>query len=281
MHIDGYFDPDSASDLDVALARLQEAVVVDPTYSGAWYDLGLVHKWRREWPESLACNQRAVATRPRPEEEDPACWNGGIAATALHDWAAARELWRGYGVNIPDGEGPIDGRFGMTSVRLLSGEGVWGQRLDPARVLLDSIPLPESGNRSGDIILIDGAPEGERIVQGRRFPMFPAILTWARSAVPTTQIDLAADSDDVDDLARALVEADLPAENWTSSIVVHCPACSKGSIDLSEPGHDHGAPPDSGPSRIGCSGHIGEVEAFVISWCAARGINLIGIAEVG
>ena len=73
------------SDLEQAEACSRQALAMDPSLYGAWFDLGLVHKWRREWSECLACNRRAAEFLPSDETGDPAYWNAGIAATAIED----------------------------------------------------------------------------------------------------------------------------------------------------------------------------------------------------
>src|ERR1700743_3320407 len=93
-----------AGDLDGALGFYQQAIDLIPAYSPVLYNMGLIFKWRRQWIQCLDFNERP-ARRLRDSEGEPAWWNLGIAATALHRWAVAREAWRRYGVPIPDGEG--------------------------------------------------------------------------------------------------------------------------------------------------------------------------------
>src|SRR5690606_754713 len=82
-------------DLSGAEECYRRALALDEQLGGAWFDLGLVHKWRKEWAESLSCNKRAAALVPESAEGEPAFWNAGIAATALHDWDSARWAWAG------------------------------------------------------------------------------------------------------------------------------------------------------------------------------------------
>jgi hypothetical protein len=78
----------------------------------------------------------------------------GIAATALHDW--------------PEAAATACVRLNPQS----SGEVVWGERLDPARLVILNVPLPESRHRFRDIILNDGAENGTRAVGGIQVPVF-------------------------------------------------------------------------------------------------------------
>lgn len=194
-----------------------------------WFDLGLEAKRAHDWPESRRCNQRAVDIDPSNEG---AWWNLGIAATALHDWAEARRAWKRFGVEIPDGSEET-GTLGMVAcVRLnpgTSGEVVWGERIDPARMVLASIPLPESGRRFRDIILHDGAPNGTRDFHGERVPVFDELTVWRQSAYRTfrTVLDLP-DAAAADQLTAICEERGLGLEDW-STIRWICGECSRGN----------------------------------------------------
>jgi hypothetical protein len=103
-------------------------------------------------------------------------------------WEQARAAWRGFGIEVPDGDGPINLPCGYCPIRLNpdgQGEVVWAHRLDPARASLTSIPFPESGYRWGDVVLNDGAPVGYRQVEGREVPVFNAIQLLQRSPFAT------------------------------------------------------------------------------------------------
>src|SRR5919204_1203646 len=133
-----------------------KAIELDPEYEHPWFNLGLIYKRRRDWANCARCNSRAGELNPKPE--NPAWWNLGIAATALRDWDLARQAWISYGVRLPAGDGPIEADFGWAPVRI-DPEGepevVWGRRIDPARVVIENIPFPESGHRHGDVVLDD------------------------------------------------------------------------------------------------------------------------------
>ena len=81
---------------------LHEALRRDPTNAPALFDLGLLAKQRRDWPLSIKYFRSLstviddlIASDPDVDvgDERPEWWNIGIAATALHDWALAREAW--------------------------------------------------------------------------------------------------------------------------------------------------------------------------------------------
>ena len=215
---------------DLAERHYQEAIDLDPKYEPAWFNLGLVYKRRRDWPNCRRCNLEAAELDPRPQQ--PAWWNLGIAATALSDWDTARRAWRGYGLSIAGGEGPISADFGPSPVRInpeKSGEVVWCRRIDPARAMIENVPLPESGHRHGDIVLHDGQPNGEREAFGRVFSVFDELEIWKASDVATIVARLECPNE-VD--ARALLEmtnaAKLATEDWSASIRPLCKACSEG-----------------------------------------------------
>ena len=145
-----------------AAELFQGASALDPKWSTPLYNLGLVYKTLRRWPDSLKYNQWATAL---DAGNDAAWWNLGIAATALGRWDVARTAWRGFGIDIPNGEGPIDFPCGFGPIRLEPdgcAEVVWAFRLDPARASLASIPFPESKYRWKDVVLNDGEPVGFR-----------------------------------------------------------------------------------------------------------------------
>jgi hypothetical protein len=78
-------------------------------------------KRRRDWAASAEYNAAALDLLPSPDRSDqPAAWNLGIAATALHDWVTARRAWEEFGITITDGAprtSPIDADFGLAPVR--------------------------------------------------------------------------------------------------------------------------------------------------------------------
>lgn len=217
--------------LDDAATTYTRYLELDPSNDSAWFNLGLVYKQLHRWEDSLRCNLKAAELN---RESDATWWNLGIAATAVRDWRTARAAWRGFGLDIPDGDGPIDLDLGLTLVRLNpdgASEVVWCRRIDPARAIIQSIPLPASGHRHGDCVLHDGEPKGERVIEGRRFLVFNELARWEASPTPTVRVSLRAESgDEVEELLEQLHAAGLIAEDWTGSIRHLCRACSESAV---------------------------------------------------
>jgi hypothetical protein len=272
MHLGAdILDQDDPESWSPAEDCYRKAIEGDEELRGAWFDLGLVHKWRLEWADALRCNHRALEIDV-DDEQDPAFWNAGIAATALGDWSTARWAWAGYGVTMPDDFPDCEDAFGPGAVRLPGGEVVWGTRRDPARFRLRSVPLPHSGFRCGDVVLNDGAPNGSRVSGGREYPVFDVLVRLEASPLPTVEVDVeTVEPSALVVLEARLSEADVVAENWTTSISIHCKACSEGRVDYDAPGHEHPVGETDDVTRFGCSGDPARITAVAEAWEADGG----------
>jgi len=215
-------------DAEGALAAYHRALELDPERPTTHYNIGLIHKYLGDWPRSLAHNQRAFELRP---DDEATCWNLAIAATALGDWETAHRAWARVGVQVPDlATAEPDG--GTTVVRLNpegGGETVWCTPIDPVRARIDNIPFAGSGFRHGDIVLHDGAPEGQRVSDGWTYSVFNVLALLKPSERQTWAATIRAPSEpDVRLLIEACAQAGLAAEDWTSSVRYLCKACSEG-----------------------------------------------------
>ncbi|WP_329116621.1 tetratricopeptide repeat protein [Streptomyces sp. NBC_01465] len=203
-----------------------------------WYDAALAHKFLRDWPKAYALGREAAARSPRGEG-DPAYWNLGIAATILREWAVARDAWEGFGITLPAGEGQIDGRFGMGLIRLDTDgerEVVWAERLCPTRARVVNVPVT-SGRRWGEIVLHDGEPTGERIVDGNAYSVFDELLLFEPSELPTLAVTVnASEAADLEALTELFLQEGYGAEP-ASSVNVLCACCSEGSHEQSRTVH--------------------------------------------
>lgn len=207
----------------------------DEKAGGAWwYDAALAYKFLRDWPKAYALGREAAARAPRGEG-DPAFWNLGIAATILREWGVARDAWEGFGVPVPEGEGPIDvdGAFGMACVRLETDGGqevVWARRLCPTRAQVVSVPFT-GGRRFGEVVVHDGEPKGERVVDGQRIAVFDELVLFEPSPLPTLVVTVhAAEAADVHALVGLFAEEGFGAEP-KSGFVLHCRCCSEGTVE--------------------------------------------------
>ncbi|MFU8871203.1 hypothetical protein [Micromonospora sp. SL4-19] len=227
-----------------------------------WYNAALAHKFLRNWAKAYELGREAAA-RARRGTEDPAFWNLGIAATIMEDWATARDAWRGYGLTVPDGDGEIVTDFGATPVRLEGGEVVWARRLCPARAQVLNVPTPHSGRRFGEVVVHDGAPNGEREVDGQIFPVFDELLLFRASELPTTAVEVVAGTpEDVRALATLFDEHGYAAEPASGARVI-CACCSEGSVTQDR---DHQV---AGGQRVHLAAPVDRIAALMDAWCAA------------
>src|SRR5262245_27602277 len=239
--------------LDEAVKLFEQAAAADPRWSVPAYNLGLIYKRQKNWKKSLEWNRRATT---QDAQNQAAWWNMGIAATALGRWNLARSAWRGYGIEVADGEGPVDLPCGVGPVRINpsgDAEVVWGYRRDPARMEIASIPLPESKHRWHDVVLNDGAPNGYRKFQGKEYPVFDALELLQPSPFGTflAQVVMPDGSPPFAELVQAAEHLEGSAEDWSTSLRMLCKACSEGRPHKQ---HDTKAAPADGVHLIGIAG---------------------------
>ncbi len=228
-------------DTEAAATLYAQAANAQPRWPAPWFNLGLIHKYGGDWAASLHANQQALQRDPAHQG---AIWNAGIAATALGQWRQARAMWRRYGIDMADSDEPTEMPPTLTPIRIApqqQPEVVWAHRIDPARALIRSVPTASSGRRYGDLLLHDGAPKGYRRVNGRELAVFDELQVLKPSDYATWELQVQhIDAEQTTALIQRLVDADLPAEDWGTSLRVLCKACSEGRPD-DDPGHDHGA----------------------------------------
>jgi Tetratricopeptide repeat len=259
-------------DLDEAIATFERYVRADDQNPAAWFNLGLAYKLMRDWPNSVRCNRQAAQLEPSNQE---AHWNMGVAATALRDWATARAAWRGIGLDPPPGAGPPEfDNLGPTPVRLNPGDGagtetVWGARIDPCRVRIESVPLPESGHRWHDIVLHDVVPNGTRQAGGQTWSVFDELIRMDPSDAPTFESQLTVPiEEDGQALTELLADLDVGVEDWSESVQLICAQCDVSSV------HEHAAANDVTPIRMvvrryGFGGDAAVIGAALERWAAS------------
>jgi hypothetical protein len=219
-----------AGRLDDARNLYSRLLDLRPDGDAFHFRLGLVHKYLRDWPAALRHNLESL--RLSGEHDEGASWNAGVAATAIGDWPEARRQWQASGIDIDEGEGPIEENFGPVGIRLnpwATGETVFAQRIDPARARISNVPLPESGHRFGDLVLQDGAQVGERHYLGHVVPVFNELARLEASPFITYTVFVGCDSDDE---IAALQARRAPGiglvEDWTPSLGQRCLRCAHG-----------------------------------------------------
>ena len=249
-----------------AIREYEIACELAPEWSVPFYNLGLVHKYSGDWARSLLFNQRAVE---RDSSDEASWWNLGIAATALGDWQEARRAWRGCGMDVPAGDGPVDYPSGTSPIRLNPDgepEVVWSQRLDPARALLRSIPFSNSGFRWGDVVINDGAPTGYRKFGDGEVPVFDCLGLLQASEFSTfvAEVEMAGEPADLDLLAQMADNKGAAAEDWTTSVRTLCRACSEGTPHEQ---HDQALDRVEGLHRIAVATRtLAEAEGLLSHW---------------
>ena len=265
-------------DYAAAEAAYKRAIEKSPQWTVPYFNLGLLCKWQRRWQESLAMNQQVVRYEPR---DTGAWWNLGIAATALANWQEARRAWQACGLSSPPGEGPPEFNFGTTPIRLDPdgvGEVVWAERLDPARSRIVSVPLPTTDYNHGDVLLIDGAPDGHRVVNGKEIPVFNALARLSRSPLRKFVVELATVSaDSVDALAHHAEVLGSAAEYWGQSTRILCAECSRGVPHWHDDENTAPAHPHCGLAATDSA----RVEEIIMAWLAnVPGLDVIRWFEV-
>ena len=220
-----------AGDLERARSGFDALLATTPDRAAYHYMQGLASKYLRDWPRALDHNLRALALIPDDDEDrDAMRWNAAIAATALGDWAQARRQWTDCGIAIPPGEGPIDGRFGVASLRLEAwgrAETLFARRIDPVRARLINVPLPDSGYRYGDLVLHDGAATGERFFHQSRVPVLNALQRLQASEFRTFAVFATCpEQGDLDALLSLQGPGIGLIEDWTANVAHLCLRCS-------------------------------------------------------
>jgi hypothetical protein len=253
--------PELTPEIEMLIYR--EMLEEDPKNSALWFDYGLACKRACDWKTCIDANLKALELKSAPG--DPAWWNLGIAATAVRDWDLARRAWRGYGLEIEGESGPIECDYHVTPVRLPRGEIVWGPRIDPARAVVRNIPLAGSEYRWGDIVLLDGAPNGEREVNGIRHAVFDVLERWSSSEIPTLTCTVRCRADsDAEALFAVFDNRGFSAEDWTTNVRSLCKGCSEGL----PPPHAHSPLVNEGDRHFGLACPMGLARELLADWKA-------------
>jgi hypothetical protein len=277
-------DSEMSGLLEQALARFEEGnfaaaaplyrsiLDLDGSLAGCWHDLGIVTKHLGLWEECRAVNRRALELE---HGDEGAAWNLGIAGTALSDWTTARHGWRAAGLEVPDGDGPLEMELGPVPIRVANDtnpEVVWCRRIDPARAVILSVPTAVTARRYRDLVLHDGSSNGERLLHGKPVPVFDELAVLAPSAFSTYEARVEVERpEDVAGLESLVERAGGVSEDWTASVRSLCRACSEGNPDAGE--HVHPFEDGWNPSRtIGLAMEQDEhdIQALLARWLGGR-----------
>jgi len=173
-----------------ALTRMKHAIELDPKEGSLWFRLGLLHKWRGQWNEGVAANQRAIDLG---HDHQGVRWNLMICAMGAGDYDRALTINKEMGMKIERGvDGMPDGRFGPVQVRVSSlGEGIdpkahvvgtdpdfenlWIDRRSLCHGIVVNATVHDLPVDYGDVVLFDGAPVGYRVDGDERIPRFPLL----------------------------------------------------------------------------------------------------------
>lgn len=267
-------EADNRGDKPEAIRIYRELLTEKEDWSEVHYNLGLVFKYLGEWEPSFTHNLRATELQP---DDEAAWWNLGIAATALEKWRDARRAWNFFGLNYEDSDDPPAEGIGRSPVRISSGDGhevVWGDRIDPARIIIQNIPLPESGRRFGEIVLNDGAPNGTRIHNGREYSVFDELELIKASAHQTFELECDTnDRSKFEKLAEACFDAGFGIEDW-STLNLICHACSTGTAH-----EEHDSRPSSEIRIALAADDPAKLHQILDDWSRDQNVEIVELIE--
>jgi tetratricopeptide (TPR) repeat protein len=271
---------EESGEIDRAVVRYKKATHSDPKWSVPWFNLGLLYKRQKKWPESFDYNMKAAQLNPMDEAS---WWNLGIAATALGRWEEARLAWTKCNIKISDGAGPIVMNLGLVPIRINpdgDAEVIWCDRIDPARAVVKCVPLPGSEHRYGDVLLHDGAANGYRKSGDQDIPVFDELELLQPSQFGTWEVLLEnCTRDHAELLVDFFQERDCAAEDWSGSIRTLCKTCSEGKVDAS---HQHEMTTEPAPRRLGLAARDEDrLKSMMQEWIGTNpGMKLVSMKGV-
>ncbi|MDD9931964.1 MAG: hypothetical protein OXT09_00095 [Myxococcales bacterium] len=185
-----------AREHDAALEAFEQALELDPERGAWWFNLGLLHKARRDFEAGLSANRRA---RELLGDDKGVLWNLAICATACGKGDAAAEAFRAMGhdarvneagmpyveglppaqvrvATIGSGLGP-EGQVPGNAVAL---ELLWVTPISPIHGVLSSATYRDASVDYGDLVLWDGLPVDVVEHEGRPVPRFPLLSVLRR-----------------------------------------------------------------------------------------------------
>ena len=245
-----------------------QAIEVDDDWATPWFNLGLLYKWQNRWRESLHSNLKAIDLG---ELDSEAWWNVGVAATALAEWGTARLAWQNCNISLPPGDGQPLKEMGLTPIQLDpmgNTEVVWCKRIDPARAIIQNVPLPASNRRYLDLLLHDGEPVGYRELNDKLVPVFNELALIESSKYITYELIVNTPfPEDMPALFDLAPNYQISLDDW-SAVRILCRPC------IEQKPHDRHETqsPTAGPLyRLGVATlHHDNLDQLIQTWRANR-----------
>jgi len=210
---------DREGDVYNAVKLCKRIAKLAPDWSAPYAYLGRLYKSRKEWKPVYHYSLRAVKNNPFNDET----WsNLALAATVLEEWEIARQAWNQLGYKFRKADRELRLEMGRLAVCLnpdSNPEIVEASRIDPVRVIIESIPQPSSGRRYKDTLLIDLNPAGNHYIGRHAVPYFNELEHLKRSPWKTFATYLHTGSiDDVAVLAALCEDNRLGFDNWSHAL---------------------------------------------------------------
>ncbi len=229
---------------DAAQAALEAALAEQPERGAWWFNLGLLHKARHDFPAALAAYRRAQAALG---DERALLWNVAICAVATGDGTLAVETLRKLGHDaqlgsndMPRVEGlpPLQVRAatlgsGLGSAssiedRAVSLELLWVTPLSPLHGVVSSASYRDASIDYGDVVLWEPAPVSVGQHEGKPVPRFPLLSVLRKGderrfrfvALQQAPGQVAAFGDQLPDGALMFIHRE--------TIEMLCPRCASG-----------------------------------------------------
>ncbi len=210
---------DRAGDVYNAIKLCKRLAKLSPDWSAPYAYLGRVYKQRKEWKPAFHYSLKAVEHNPF---EDDMWSHLALAATMLEEWTWARQAWNHLGYNFSKSDKELWFDLGKVAVCLnpdTQPEIVEATRIDPARVVIDSIPQPSSGKHYKDLLLIDVKPAGLHHIGHHRIPYYNELEHLRYSPWRSFAVLLHTNKqEDVEILATLCQEAQLGFDNWSHAV---------------------------------------------------------------
>jgi tetratricopeptide (TPR) repeat protein len=162
-----------------AVATLQTASSIDPTYFGPFFNLGLAQKALGDWSSAFDAFLKAWRLLPTKASAEIYCsilWNIAITASIIGDWSRARWAWNLLGHNVTAFDpGPPSIPMGSAWVSRSGLPPVLGSRLDPVRVRILAAEPGDALLKPGTVVVHDGERMGSKPHDGKDLPIFPVL----------------------------------------------------------------------------------------------------------